>query len=672
MHLSKDIARKVLKAAARPRWKPADPTLWALLMRKYADRNRRVLRWGMAAAVLSYIGYGLFDWFLFPDVAERLVATRILLGLGFLALTEICARRGADLATLHLIAASAVVSGAVGWLLFAIGTTHQTALSYFIVFGTVFILGANLFFNFRLWLSIISSAVVTVAFVAAALFSLDAGIGRAIVAVYFANCLALSLYLSWRLSLERYQEFLQMLRAQVQERAAVEKGEKLGEIADTDPLTGLKNRRAITRAFSELSRQWATDDYDSGDHAIGVLLIDVDHFKLFNDRLGHQAGDDCLMMLADAFAETAAKHKAVTGRHGGEEFVVLCRINGEAQLREIAQEFCRAVENLRIAHPNRRDGRDTVTISVGATLTRADKSLDLRMLLQEADRALYASKFAGRATLTIYDPAAADQERSGENLSGLMKVAVARQLISVVYQPIVDITSEQVLGHEALMRLHDVDGSIISPAVFIPAAEQNGAIVEMGAWLIDQACGDMIRRGLGSFVTANVSIVQLKSPGFPLQIADILGRHGLAPQKLALEVTEGSDIFLEAQATRNIEHLRSIGVQIWLDDFGTGYAGLAWLRRFRFDVVKIDRSFLHDSDTSRGARLLKDMVRLIRNLGHAVLIEGVETEEQLMALKRMDVRWIQGFLKGRPVPIEKAGQIADRQSPALSLAERSA
>jgi EAL domain-containing protein (putative c-di-GMP-specific phosphodiesterase class I) len=173
-------------------------------------------------------------------------------------------------------------------------------------------------------------------------------------------------------------------------------------------------------------------------------------------------------------------------------------------------------------------------------------------------------------------------------------------------------------------------------------------------------------------VTANVSIVQLKSPGFPLQIADILGRHGLAPQKLALEVTEGSDIFLEAQATRNIEHLRSIGVQIWLDDFGTGYAGLAWLRRFRFDVVKIDRSFLHDSDTSRGARLLKDMVRLIRNLGHAVLIEGVETEEQLMALKRMDVRWIQGFLKGRPVPIEKAGQIADRQSPALSLAERSA
>ncbi|WP_311030644.1 putative bifunctional diguanylate cyclase/phosphodiesterase [Mesorhizobium koreense] len=660
MHLSKDIARKVFKATARSRWKPADPTLWALLMRKYADRNRTILRWGMAAAVLSYIGYGLFDWLLFPDIAGRLILTRLTLGLGFLTLIEVCARRGAELATLHLIAASAIVAGAVGWLAFAIGTSHQSELSYFMVFGTVFILGANLFFNFRLWLSIASSVVVTVAFIAAALFSLNADIvGRAIVSVYFANCFILSLYLSWRLSLERYQEFLHTLRAQVQERAALEKGEKLGEIANTDPLTGLRNRRAIAREFSELSKQWAAGGRDIGDDAIGVLLIDVDHFKAFNDRLGHQAGDDCLMMLADAFAETASRHKAIAGRYGGEEFVVLCRIEGESKLRVVAEEFCRAVENLRISHPNRSDGHDIVTISVGATLTRADKSMELRVLLQEADRALYASKFAGRATLSIYDPAATDQERSDENLSRLLKVAVDRGLVSVAYQPIYDIVSEQVLGHEALMRLRDQDGSDISPEVFIPAAEQNGSIVELGTWLIDQACKDMVEHELGSLVTANVSVVQLRTPGFPLQITDILGRHGLSPQKLALEVTEGSDIFLEARAARNIEHLRSLGVQIWLDDFGTGFAGLAWLRRFKFDVVKIDRSFLHDSDTPRGAGLLQDMVRLLRNLGYAVLIEGVETEQQMMVLKQMDIHWIQGFLKGRPVPIEEVGQMME-------------
>jgi EAL domain-containing protein (putative c-di-GMP-specific phosphodiesterase class I) len=362
-------------------------------------------------------------------------------------------------------------------------------------------------------------------------------------------------------------------------------------------------------------------------------------------------------MLADTYSATAARHNAVAGRYGGEEIVILCRIESEAQLREVAQGFCRAVENLKIAHPNRRDGYDIVTISVGATLTRADKIMELRMLLQEADRALYASKFAGRATLTIYDPGAAEQEKSGENLSRLLKVAIANQLVSVAYQPVYDIASEQVLGYEALMRLRDLDGSVVSPDVFIPAAEQNGAIVELGTWLIDRACGDMVEYGLGSLITANVSVVQLKAAGFPLQVADILGRHGLAPQKLALEVTEGSDIFLEAQAARNIEHLRSLGVQIWLDDFGTGFAGLAWLRRFKFDVVKIDRSFLHESDTPRGATLLQDMIRLLRNLGHAVLVEGVETEEQLAALKQMDVQWIQGFLKGRPVPIEEIGRV---------------
>jgi diguanylate cyclase len=192
--------------------------------------------------------------------------------------------------------------------------------------------------------------------------------------------------------------------------------------------------------------------------------------------------------------------------------------------------------------------------------------------------------------------------------------------------------------------------------VFIPIAEQTGAIVELGMWLIDRACSDMVQHGLGSVVSANVSIVQLKAPNFPLRITDILGRHGLAPRKLALEITEGSDIFLEAQAARNIEQLRNLGVQIWLDDFGTGFAGLAWLRRFKFDVVKIDRSFLHDCQTSRGLSLLKDMVRLLRNLGHTVLVEGVETKEQQTLLQGLGIQSTQGFFTGRPVPIEELDQ----------------
>lgn len=653
MQLTEDIATKVAQAIARPRWKSSDPTLLAMLLQKNADANRRVVRWGMGAAVLSYIAYGLFDWFLFPDVADRLIATRATLGLAFLALIEFCVRKGFALAALHRVAALAIVAGSIVWLLFALGTEHQAALSAFMVFGTVFILGANLFFNFRFRLSAISSATIALAFITSALFFLHTDVvSRVVLSAYFANCLVLSLYLSWRLGLERYQTFLHALQAEIQEQVAIEKGQKLIEIADTDPLTGLKNRRAITREFSELCKDWAKDTDE-----IGVILVDVDHFKSFNDRLGHQAGDDCLIKLANVLSEIADLNDAIAGRYGGEEFVVLCNVSGRDHLREVAHQFCKAVEDLQIFHPAREDDRSIVTISAGATLTRADHSMELKTLLQEADRALYASKFAGRARLTIYDPQSSDDDRSGENLSELLKLAVARQLVSVVYQPIYDVATEQMIGHETLMRLRDFDGSVISPAVFIPVAEHTGAIVELGTWLIDRACRDMVEHGLGSVVTANVSVVQLKAENFPLRVTEILSRHGLSPGRLALEITEGSDIIREAQAVRNIEQMRNLGVQIWLDDFGTGFSGLAWLRHFKFDVVKIDRCFLHDCQTSRGLSLLKDMVGLLRNLGHTVLVEGVETEEQQDLVQRLGIHFVQGFYTGRPASIEEVGQI---------------
>ncbi|MDG4899314.1 MULTISPECIES: GGDEF and EAL domain-containing protein [unclassified Mesorhizobium] len=652
MQLTEDVAQRVTEAISRPPWKSADPTLFAMLLQKNADQNRKVVRWGIAAAVLSYICYGAFDWFLFPDIADRVILTRLTLGLTFLVLVELVARRDFAVTTLHYVAALAIVAGAIGWLLSALETKHQEALSHFIIFGTVFILGANLFFNFRLWLSALSSATVTIAFLGATLFLLQADLGtRLVLATYFVNCLVLSLYLSWRLSMERYQTFLHALQAQIQEQVAIENGQKLIEIADTDPLTGLKNRRAITREFAELCKEWARDNDE-----IGVILMDVDYFKRFNDRLGHQAGDDCLIELARAFDETAASNHAIAGRYGGEEFVVLCKVAGPDHLREVTHQFCRAVEDLNISHPDRDDKLNIVTISAGASLTRADQSIELRILLQEADRALYASKFSGRATFTIYDAQAIDQKRASQNLSELLKQAVSEGLVSVVYQPICDAISGKVLGHESLMRLRDFDGSVISPSVFIPVAEQTGGIEELGMWVIDRACGDMVEHGLGSVVSVNVSVVQLKAPNFPLHVTEILGRHGMAPQRLALEVTEGSDISLEAQAARSIEQLRNLGVQIWLDDFGTGFAGLAWLRRFKFDVVKIDRSFLHDCQTVRGLSLLQDMVRLLRNLGHTVLVEGVETKEQQNLLQHMGIQSIQGFLTGRPVPIEEIMQ----------------
>lgn len=649
MQLSADIARKVVEARSRPRTSLADPKLLNLLFQRDAGENRQIVRWGMWAAVLSYMAYGVFDWVLFPDIAIRLVIARIAVGVIFLAAIEIGVRRGVSLAVLHVIAASAIVTGGVAWLLLALGTVHQEALSHFIVFGIVFVLGANLFFNFRFMLSAISSTIIAVVFVAATLFALQADLApRIVVAALFVNCLVFSLYLSWRLGVERYWTFLEALQAKTQEQAAIEKGQELVEIAHTDPLTGLRNRRAIARDFSELYKEWSRENDE-----IGIVLMDVDHFKRFNDRLGHQAGDDCLIRLAQAFVTTAEANDAIVGRYGGEEFIVLCRVSGTKQLRDVAQEFCRAVEQLRIYHPDRGDGIGIVTISAGASLTSVDNAAEFRAILQEADRALYVSKFAGRARVTIYDPHAVDVDRSSENLADLLKHAVDKQLISVVYQPIFELDTGQMRGYETLMRMRELDGRSISPDVFIPVAEQSGAIVELGMWVIEQACSDMARRGLGTVIAVNISAVQLKAPNFSLRVAEILNRHGLAPHQLALEVTERIDLVPEPQVTRNIDHLQNLGVQIWLDDFGTGYAGIGWLRRFEFDIVKIDRVFLHECQTAQGVRMLHGMVSLLRSLGRTVLVEGVETEEQKQLLKRLGVDLVQGYLMGRPEPISE-------------------
>lgn len=201
------------------------------------------------------------------------------------------------------------------------------------------------------------------------------------------------------------------------------------------------------------------------------------------------------------------------------------------------------------------------------------------------------------------------------------------------------------------MRLRDFDGSVISPAVFIPLAEQTGAINQLGRWAIERACRDMVENDLGNVVSVNVSAIQLKAAGFPAQVAEVISQYAVAPHKLALEVTEGIDIALETQAQKNIEQLRSLGVQIWLDDFGTGFAGLAWLRRFDFDVVKIDRAFLHDSEGLQGSNMLSDIVRLLRNRGVTVLVEGVETAQQVELLKRLGVNTMQGFYLGRPAAL---------------------
>ena len=217
------------------------------------------------------------------------------------------------------------------------------------------------------------------------------------------------------------------------------------------------------------------------------------------------------------------------------------------------------------------------------------------------------------------------------------------------------ITKYQTTRHveEALMRLTMPDGTAVPPSLFIPVAERTGMILELGRWAIRTACRELMSNEHIHTISVNVSPVQLKAPGFAASVAAALGEAGVTGDRLALEITEGLEMEMHSDVLRCISDLKLLGIKVWLDDFGTGFAGLSWLRLIDFDTVKIDRSFLHDCVTPRGRAMFRDIVGLLRNRGPKILVEGVESEEQLELLRKLDIDHAQGYHIGRPAPAER-------------------
>ncbi|TIU92982.1 MAG: EAL domain-containing protein, partial [Mesorhizobium sp.] len=232
----------------------------------------------------------------------------------------------------------------------------------------------------------------------------------------------------------------------------------------------------------------------------------------------------------------------------------------------------------------------------------------------------------------------------------LLKIAIGQDLVALVYQPIQNVTSGRVEAVEALMRLKMLDGTSVPPSLFIPVAERTGAVLALGRWAIRTVCTELLADDHVRVVSVNVSPIQLKTPGFATSVAAILSETGVAGSRLALEITEGLEMEMHSDVLRCISDLKLLGIRIWLDDFGTGFAGLSWLRLIDFDTVKIDRSFLHDCGTPRGKAMLQDIIALVRNRGHKILLEGVETDEQMALVREFDIDKIQGFHVGRPAP----------------------
>ena len=335
---------------------------------------------------------------------------------------------------------------------------------------------------------------------------------------------------------------------------------------------------------------------------------------------------------------------------GDESLFAICRADGPDHFRQLMKLLHDAAEKHSASEPSPSENGNIVLLLPDAVIRRDLKQEELKSLLQRVNW-LFCTTGADLLTAPSNDCLAPNCELSFGELSETLNEAIAGNLVSLAYQPIFDVKTGQRVGYEALMRLRDGQGRNIAPSTFVPVAEKTGAIIELGYWAIDRACKDVILHDLGPVLTVNVSAVQLDAPGFPLKVAEIICRHGIAPQKLALEVTEGIDILLGAQAQANIKHIRRLGVQVWLDDFGTGFAGLSWLRSFEFDVVKVDRGFLHDCLDNRGEDMLRDIVRLLANRGCVVLVEGVETSEQLAVISRLGVDFMQGYMLGRPAPV---------------------
>lgn len=636
----------------RPWYVRSSRAVKALYAAEREQWRRQSARISAHIAGAVYVLFAFTDYILVNDVFVLDLLARMAIGAIFIIGTEALFRVGVRSLYIELHCASATVLAYVTWLAISGLSTYQNNMTYYATYGVIFMIGQNVFFNFRFWVAIVSSSIIMT------LSQLDIAAHRNIgheyvvaIAALYSSTYILTLYVNWSLNSERFLVFLNSARAEIRQKEAMERGAALLRLSTTDALTGLANRRAVDEELGAYWRDWQTQRI-----SFAVVLVDVDYFKIYNDRYGHQEGDRCLGAVANAMATAGAENGYMVGRFGGEEFILVAPSPNREHVQHIAETIRCAVENLGIPHDQRPDSTSTVTVSVGAAFSRDVPGTRVERLITEADRALYDAKRSGRNCIQLFDSDSAMQAEAEENLADLLRTAEDRNLVSLVYQPVLNATSGEIAGAEALMRLTTPTGKSISPAVFIPMAERMGVIVKLGLWAIRAACQQLLATDAVPLVSVNVSPFQLRQEKFSLMVANIISEAGTSPHRLAIEITESLQIEDQLEVLKNINELRLLGVQVWLDDFGTGFAGLSCVREIEFDVVKVDRSFLHATNTVKGAEMFKSIIGLVRSTGCAIVVEGIETEDQRRLCIEHGVDYLQGYHLGRPTTAESYGR----------------
>lgn len=412
----------------------------------------------------------------------------------------------------------------------------------------------------------------------------------------------------------------------------------LKQLAHEDSLTGLANRFTFRDAMTAAILQ---------QRRAALFIIDLDHFKAINDTLGHAAGDALLQAVALRLSRNAGAGDVVA-RLGGDEFAVLSfSAVDEAAAAALAQ---RVIEDL--TSPVEVKGRQ---LRVGASIGIAfcpGEAPNVETLLIRADTALYAAKGAGRGRHVLFTPALGEQSRRRGLLETGLRRAVELDQLTLHWQPKIDITAWRLIGAEALLRWRHPELGEIGPEEFIPIAEQCGQIEQLGDWALRAACAAAKTALSHLVVSVNVSPLQLRASNFVTRVRDILGEFQLDPSRLELEITESAYMDDAENALVQLHALRSLGLRIGLDDFGSGYSSLAYLRRFPFDSLKIDQSFIQEAMAGPDARAIIEMIaKLSTTLGMRTVCEGVETAAQLAALTNAGCQEVQGYLVSTPLPL---------------------
>ncbi|TGD96127.1 putative bifunctional diguanylate cyclase/phosphodiesterase [Methylobacterium nonmethylotrophicum] len=418
-------------------------------------------------------------------------------------------------------------------------------------------------------------------------------------------------------------------------------------MARHDALTGLPNRALLHDGLSEALAR--------GAGVTAILCLDLDRFKTVNDTLGHAVGDKLLRevtarLTAEVRAEAGAS-LATLARLGGDEFALILQPTSRFRAGRLARRLIEAV-----GRGYDIDGkRINVGLSVGIALTPAD-GREPEGLLRAADMALYRAKADGRGISRFFEPAmdAAIQTRRGVELD--LGTALAQEQFALAFQPFLDLSANRIAGFEALLRWHHPVRGVVSPAAFVPIAEETGLIVPLGEWVLRQACREAARWPHAVRVSVNLSPVQFRGGAIDATVIAALREADLDPRRLELEITEGV-LLQDSEATLAMLHrLKRLGVRIAMDDFGTGYSSLGYLRAFPFDKIKIDRAFVADLAVRPDAlAIVRAVTTLADSLGMSTTAEGVETEEQLAHLRAAGCTEVQGYLISRPVA---AGAVA--------------